>query len=85
MKLGDIDIDTKNSTAFVTLRSSKSIPRKVPVIIAYRKLVEYMARHPLRDDPDAYLFYSPRTRSYRISYSYVKNLLGRLCKEAGIR
>lgn len=85
LKLGDIDIDTKNSTAFVTLRSSKSIPRKIPVIIAYRKLVEYMARHPLRDDPDAYLFYSPRTKSYRMSYAYILNLLKKLCEKAGIR
>lgn len=85
LRLGDIETDAKNNIAFVTLRSSKSLPRKVPVIISYRKMIDYISRHPLRHDPNAYLFYSPKTKSYRISYSYVLNLLKKLCEKAEIR
>ncbi|RLG65648.1 hypothetical protein DRO02_01465 [archaeon] len=75
VKIGDVEFDEYG--ALITLRSSKSEPRKVRVIMFADMLKEYINRHPLKNDPEAPLF--PARRNIRkpippstISYMFNK-------------
>ena len=86
LRLQDIEIDEKHNTAYILFRSSgKSMPRKVPILLAYRRLVDYISKHALRKNPNSFLFYSKKTQDNKVSYVYVASLIRRLCKKAEIR
>ncbi|MDE1841762.1 MAG: site-specific integrase, partial [Thaumarchaeota archaeon] len=86
LRLRDIEIDEKYNTAFLLFKSSgKSTPRKVPIILSYRRLVDYMAKHPLRTNPESFLFYSNRAAQNKISYTHISHLIRKLCAKAEIR
>lgn len=63
MNYNDVEIDENNKVT-VTLRKSKTIPRKVPLPETPHMLLRWMEYHPLKDDPDAPLFPSSNHKKY---------------------
>lgn len=84
LKLKDIDIDDKNNIAYVIVKSGKGSARKVPLILSFRKLVDLIASHPLKTNPEAYLFYSKHAEDHRISYRSASELIRLACEKAGL-
>lgn len=84
LKLKDIEIDSKNNLAYIIARSGKGAARKIPLILSFRKLVDYLARHPLKSDPEAYLFYSKWTRDKKLSYGGAVRIIHEACDRAGL-
>lgn len=56
LKLKDIEFDQKNNIAYIIVKSGKSSARKIPLIISFRKLADFIANHPLKTNPEAIYF-----------------------------
>ncbi|MGI0058358.1 MAG: tyrosine-type recombinase/integrase [Nitrosotalea sp.] len=84
LKLKDIDIEEKNNIVYVIVKSGKGSARKIPLILSFRKLVDFIANHPLKANPEAYLFYSKHAKDQRLSYKSASSLIHRACVKAGL-
>jgi integrase len=84
LKLKDIEFDQKNNIAYIIVKSGKSSARKIPLIISFRKLADFIANHPLKTNPESYLFYSKHAKDNRISYNYAVELIRKACDKASI-
>ncbi|MCS6768583.1 MAG: site-specific integrase [Candidatus Nitrosocaldus sp.] len=62
--------------------TGKTGTKTLTVVMSYNALREWLEQHPLKNDPDAYLWYS-RIRG-RISYGRLREFVKRLAVEAGI-
>ena len=63
----------------------KTGKKRVPLVYSFRPLLEWLAKHPQRDEPNAYLWYSHTSNQKRASYRYLRKILKRCAKEAGIK
>jgi site-specific recombinase XerD len=84
LKLKDVEIDGKNNIAYIIVKSGKGSARKIPLILSLRKLIDFIANHPLKANPEAYLFYSKHARDHRLSYKSASALIHRACEKAGL-
>ena len=84
LKLKDIEFDQKNNIAYIIVKSGKSSARKIPLIISFRKLADFIANHPLKTNPESYLFYSKHAKDNRISYNYAVELIRKACDKASL-
>ncbi len=63
MNIGDVEIDEKNRV-IITLRDSKTIPRKVPLPDNPSMLIRWLEYHPRKIDKNTPLFLSNSHRKY---------------------
>ncbi|MEM4400653.1 MAG: tyrosine-type recombinase/integrase [Candidatus Nitrosocaldus sp.] len=86
MKVGNLrfyegyaEITTEGKTGVKTLT----------LVLSYNALREWYEQHPLKEDPNAYLWYSKQKNKkqgeYRVSYDRLRAFLKRLAEVAGIR
>ncbi|MEM4275694.1 MAG: site-specific integrase [Candidatus Nitrosocaldus sp.] len=75
---GYVEVTSEGKTGVKTLT----------LVISYNALREWYEQHPLKNDPNAYLWYSKQKNKqgeYRVSYQRLRVFLKRLAEEAGIR
>ncbi|MEM4394751.1 MAG: site-specific integrase, partial [Candidatus Nitrosocaldaceae archaeon] len=62
--------------------------KTLTLVLSYNALREWYEQHPLKEDPNAYLWYSKQKNKqgeYRVSYDRLRIFLKRLAEVAGIR
>ena len=63
----------------------KTGKKRVPLVYSFKPLLEWLAKHPQRDQPKAYLWHSHTSKQKRASYRYLRKILKRCAKDAGIK
>ncbi|MDH3779635.1 MAG: site-specific integrase, partial [Nitrosopumilus sp.] len=63
----------------------KTGKKRVPLVYSFKPLLEWLAKHPQRDEPKAYLWYSHTSNQKRASYRYLRKILKRCAKDAKIK
>ena len=79
IKINQVKFDDYGSQLFV---NGKTGFRRVRVVASVPFLVEWINRHPFKDDPKAYLWINNRLNPY--GYSGITQMLYRIAKRAGI-
>jgi len=79
-----LTFDDKNGEVLVTVKSGKSPSRNIPLLLSYRPLLDLVSKSPYKD-PDAYVFYSKKSKSGHVSYGHLRELVVKACDKAGIR
>ena len=82
LRVGGIEFKDNYILVSTTGKTGK---KRVPLVYSLKPLLEWLAKHPQRDEPKAYLWYSHTSRQKRISYRYLREILKRCTKEAGIK
>lgn len=61
--------------------------KRVALVVSFKPLLEWMAEHPLRDDPKAPLWYSfsSMSKTKSVTYGYLREHLKRCKEKAGIK
>ena len=77
-------IEFKDSYILVST-VGKTGKKRVPLVYSFKPLLEWLAKHPQRDEPKAYLWYSHSSNQKRASYRYLRKILKRCAKDAGIK
>ncbi|MEM1959682.1 MAG: site-specific integrase [Candidatus Nitrosocaldus sp.] len=75
---GYVEVTTEGKTGVKTLT----------LVLSYNALREWYEQHPLKEDPNAYLWYSRQKNKqgeYRVSYDRLRIFLKRLAEVAGIK
>jgi integrase len=80
MRIKQVKLDEYGAQLFVT---GKTGFRRVRVVACVPFLTEWLNRHPLKDDPDAFLW--PNCRFGPFSYNGISGILRRLAPKAGIK
>jgi len=83
VRMGDVELG--NEVSYITIRSSKSEPRRVPIILFNGLLHRYVRSHPAPHDKSAYLFHSPSDPRRPMSPSSIGMFFLRLSKRIGRR
>ncbi len=55
--------------------------KTLALVLSYKPLLEWLEEHPLKDEPDAYLWYSKNDKDKRISYYRLDTFIERLAKQ----
>ncbi|MDH3313772.1 MAG: site-specific integrase [Nitrosopumilus sp.] len=63
----------------------KTGKKRVPLVYSFKPLLEWLAKHPQRDEPKAYLWYSHTSNQKRASYRYLRKILKRCANDAKIK
>ena len=63
----------------------KTGKKRVPLVYSFKPLLEWVAKHPQKDEPKSYLWYSHISKQKRISYRYLQEILKSCANEAGIK
>ncbi|MGC8998551.1 MAG: tyrosine-type recombinase/integrase [Candidatus Bathyarchaeia archaeon] len=60
--------------------------KRIPLVASFKPLIDWLQKHPERGDPKAPLWasLSNNSKGGRVSYAYLRRLLKRLAKKAGI-
>ncbi len=80
MCLGDVDI--KDNYVRITTTGKTGV-KTLTLVLSYKPLMEWLEMHPLKDDPNAYLWYS-KTKG-RVSYDRLRIFIKELAKAANIK
>ncbi len=83
VRMGDVELG--DEVSYITIRSSKSEPRRIPVILFNGLLHMYIRSHPASGDKSAYLFHSPSSPRKPMSPSSVGMFFLRLSRRIGRR
>ena len=61
--------------------------KSVALVVSFKPLLEWLDEHPLKDDPNAPLWYSlwKSSKTKRVSYGYLREHLKRCKEKAGIK
>lgn len=61
--------------------------KRVALVVSFKPLLEWLAEHPLRDDPKAPLWYSfsSMSKTKAVTYGYLREHLKRCKEKAGIK
>jgi len=84
MSVGSIEF--KEDYCLITVNGKTGIKR-IPLVISFRPLLEWLEEHPFRNDPDAPLW-SSLARNYkgrRLCYRHFCLIIKRLAKKTGIK
>ena len=65
----------------------KTGSKRIALVLSFQPLLDWLEEHPLKDDPNAFLWYSysPRSKTKRVSYRYLTFCVKKCAKEAGIK
>jgi len=75
------DVDVKDNYVRITTTGKTGV-KTLTLVLSYKPLMEWLEMHPLKDDPNAYLWYS-KTKG-RVSYGRLRVFIKELAKVAGI-
>ncbi len=80
-------VDFRDDHVVVTTHGGKTGSKRIPLVLSFRPLLEWLAEHPNRNNPDAFLWCSdaPQNKAGRISYSYLRRHLKQYAEKAGIK
>ncbi|MGB9960347.1 MAG: tyrosine-type recombinase/integrase [Candidatus Bathyarchaeales archaeon] len=61
--------------------------KRIPLVVSYKLLLDWLMKHPKRHDPDAPLWVSlsNNSKSKAMSYYYFRKLVKRLAEKAGLK
>ncbi len=76
------DIEVKDNYVRITTTGKTGV-KTLTLVLSYKPLMEWLEMHPLKDDPNAYLWYS-KTKG-RVSYDRLRIFIKELAKIANIR
>ena len=84
MNVGSVEF--RDNYCLVVARGKKGIKR-IPLVVSYQPLLEWLEKHPCRDNPEAPLWpsLSRNYRGKRLSYRHFRLIIKRLAKRAGIK
>ncbi|CAE6501104.1 tyrosine-type recombinase/integrase [Candidatus Nitrosotenuis uzonensis] len=79
-------IDFRDDYVLVSTHG-KTGSKSVALVISFKPLLEWLDEHPLRDDPNAPLWYSfwKSSRTKQVTYGYLREHLKRCKEKAGIK
>ena len=80
LKIGHVKFDDYGAQLFV---NGKTGFRRVRVVACVPYLLEWINKHPFRDDPEAFLWLNNRLKPF--GYSGITQMLYRIAKRAGIK
>ena len=65
----------------------KTGSKRIALVLSFKPLLDWLEEHPLKDDPNAFLWYSysPRSKTKRVSYRYLTRCVKKCAQEAGIK
>jgi len=76
------DVEVKDNYVRITTTGKTGV-KTLTLVLSYKPLMEWLEMHPLKDDPNAYLWYS-KTKG-KVSYGRLRAFIKELAKVAGIR
>jgi integrase len=84
MKVGSVEF--RDNYCLVSVNGKTGVKR-IPLVLSYKPLLEWLERHPERDNPNAPLWtsLSHHAKGKALSYGYFRMLVKRIAKKAGIR
>lgn len=84
MKVGSVEF--KENYCIITVNGKTGVKR-IPIVASHRPLLEWLEEHPRKDDIEAPLWasLSNNAKGNRVSYYYLRKLLQRLAKKAGLK
>lgn len=79
-------IDFRDDHVLVSTHG-KTGSKRVALVLSFKPLLEWLAEHPQRNDPNAFLWHSasPRNTTKRISYGYLRKHLKQYARDANIK
>lgn len=80
LKIKNVEFDEKGA---ILLVDGKTGSRRVRIVSSVPYLKKWIDRHPERDDPEAFIWFS-KMRGQRLSYNRVRSLLIKLKERAGL-
>jgi len=83
MKVGSVEF--KDNYCIISVNGKTGIKR-IPIVVSYKYLLDWLEKHPRKADPEAPLWasLSNNAKGNRVSYAYLRKLLKRLAQRAGI-
>jgi integrase len=83
MNVGSVQF--RDSYCLITVTGKTGLKR-IPLVVSYNPLLEWLKEHPARDNPNAPLWCSTATnyKGERLSYRHFRLIIRRLAKKAGI-
>ena len=84
MTVGSVEF--KDKYCLITVNGKTGIKR-IPLVVSYKPLLEWLRDHPNRDNPNAPLWvsFSNSNRGGRLSYRRFRLLIKRLAEKAGLK
>ena len=82
LRVGGIEFKENYILVSTTGKTGK---KQVPLVYSFKPLLDWLSKHPHRDDPKSYLWYSEKSRQKRTSYRYLRMILKRCAAEAQIK
>ncbi len=76
------DVDVKDNYVRITTTGKTGV-KTLTLVLSYKPLMGWLEMHPLKDDPNAYLWYS-KTKG-RVSYGRLRIFIKQLAKAANIK
>jgi Site-specific recombinase XerC len=76
------DVEVKDNYVRITTTGKTGV-KTLTLVLSYKPLMEWLEMHPLKDDPNAYLWYS-KTKG-RVSYGRLRIFIKQLAKVANIK
>jgi integrase len=79
-------VEFKDGYCLIAVNGKTGIKR-IPLVVAYKPLLEWLANHPQRDDPNAPLWCSLASnyKGGQLSYVHFRLIIKKLAKRAGIK
>ena len=83
MRVGSVEF--RENYCVITVRGKTGIKR-IPLIVSYKPLLEWLEKHPCKDDPQTPLWYALTENSdgEAVSYWYMRKILRKAARKAGI-
>jgi len=84
MNVGSVEF--KDKYCLITVNGKTGVKR-IPLVVSFKPLLEWLEEHPNRSDPNAPLWCSLATnyKGERLSYRHFRLIIKRLAKKAGIK
>jgi integrase len=84
MSVGSVDF--KHEYCVITVNGKTGVKR-IPLVVSYKPLLEWLQKHPRRNDPDAPLWASMgnNAKGDRMTYYYLRKMLKKLADNAGVK
>ncbi|MCD6592773.1 tyrosine-type recombinase/integrase [Candidatus Bathyarchaeota archaeon] len=84
MNVGSVEFKDKYCLIAV---NGKTEIKRIPLVVSYQPLLEWLKSHPYRDSPEAPLWPSLSTnyKGKRLSYRHFRLIIKRLAKKAGLK
>ncbi|MEM2108781.1 MAG: tyrosine-type recombinase/integrase [Candidatus Bathyarchaeia archaeon] len=79
-------VDYKNDYCLITVNGKTGLKR-LPLIIAYKPLLEWLRNHPNASDPNAPLWCSlaPNRKGQRLCYRHFRLIIKRIARQSGLK